>query len=351
MSDLEKGNVSTRFQTFIIAEIGVNHNGDMGIARDLIDAAANAGADAAKVQTFKAEGLILKGTSTVGYQKANSGHDDQFELLKSLELSHDQHRELVDHCDARGIEFMSTAFDLDSLQFLLDLGIKRIKIPSGEITNTPLVQLAAKAQLPMIISTGMATLDEVEACVQTVRKIWNGMAFDGDLCVLHCTTAYPTELADVNLAAMGTMKAALSEAVGYSDHTAGILVPPLAVAAGARIIEKHITLNRTMVGPDHAASIEPAELARMVTDIRQVECVLGDGVKVPQPSERETRALVRKGLKFARDLPGGHIISREDLVPLRPETGLPPVRLDSLIGRQLKAPASRLLPVQESDFE
>lgn len=346
-----KPEVSSPVRCFIIAEIGVNHNGDMDIARRLIDAAADAGADAAKVQTFKTESLILKGTETVDYQKANSGHDDQFDLLKSLELRPEQHHDLVRHCSSRNIEFMSTAFDLESLKFLLELGIARIKIPSGEITNTPLVELAAGSCLPLIISTGMATLVEVAECVRTARAVWSNLRFEGDLCVLHCTTAYPTELFDVNLAAMRTMESALSEAVGYSDHTAGILLPPLAVAAGARVIEKHITLDRTMSGPDHAASIEPMELSRMVADIRQVEDILGDGVKAPKPIEMETRALVRKGLKFARDLPAGHVVSLDDLVSLRPETGLPPSWLKRLVGRQLKASALRFVPVRESDFE
>jgi len=335
---------------FIIAEIGVNHNGDMDIARRLIDAAAAAGADAAKIQTFKAESLIVEGTSTVAYQKRNGAQEDQFKLLKSLELSKEQHREIVAYCANKGIEFMSTGFDIASVQFLIELGIKRIKIPSGEITNTPLVEMAAGTCLPLIVSTGMATLEEVAECVATIRSVWRSLSHEGDLCVLHCTSAYPTELVDVNLAAMRTMACELGEKIGYSDHTAGVFVPPLAVAAGARIIEKHITLDRTMSGPDHSASIEPDELSRMVADIRRVETTLGDGVKAPKPVEIETRALVRKGLKFARDLPKGHIISAADIITLRPETGLPPSRLKSLIGQALTAPVCAFAPVSESDF-
>lgn len=337
-------------QCFIIAEIGVNHNGNMEIARQLIDAAADAGADAAKVQTFKAENLIVEGTKTVSYQQKNSAQDDQFRLLKNLELSEAQHHELVAHCRSRGIEFMSTGFDIASLRFLIALGIQRIKIPSGEITNTPLVEMAAESRLPMIVSTGMATLDEVEECVRTIRAVWQNISHDGGLFVLHCTSAYPTELSDVNLAAMETMRSRLGEMVGYSDHTAGIIVPPLAVAAGAKVIEKHITLDRSMPGPDHAASIEPSELSKMVSTIRQVEKILGDGVKTPKPVEIETRALVRKGLKFLRDLPEGHVVTTNDIAPLRPETGLAPFRLTGLSGRRLVRPVQAFSPVEDEHF-
>lgn len=335
---------------FIIAEIGVNHNGDMDIARRLIDAAADAGADAAKVQTFRAESLIVEGTKSVAYQRKNGAQDDQFRLLKNLELSEAQHHELVAHCRSRDIEFMSTGFDIASLQFLIDLGIRRVKIPSGEITNTPLVEMAAESGLPVIVSTGMATLAEVEECVRTIRHSWQVREHGGDLTVLHCTSAYPTELSDVNLAAMATMASRLDEAVGYSDHTAGITVPSLAVAAGARVLEKHITLNRSMSGPDHAASIEPAELARMVADIRQVELILGDGIKAPTRVEIETRALVRKGLKFLRDLPEGHVVTVEDMAPMRPETGLAPLRLKGLVGQCLAQPVRAFSPVEDDHF-
>lgn len=336
---------------FIIAEIGVNHNGDLELARKLIDVAVEAGADAAKIQTFKAEDLIVAGTKTVEYQRKNGAADDQFKLLKSLELSHAQHRQLVEYCAQKGIEFMSTGFDIASLRFLVDLGIKRIKIPSGEITNAPLVEVAAGTRLPIIISTGMATLEEVGDCIRTVRDTWREIEHDGDLCVLHCTTAYPTDLSDVNLSAMGTMQMAFDENIGYSDHTAGIVVPPLAVAAGARVLEKHITLDRKMQGPDHAASIEPEELKRMVAEIRLIETILGDGIKAPKAVELDARSLVRKGLKFGRDLPKGHVVSDEDLVALRPETGLRPARLKSLVGRMLAKPAVTHGAVEEDHFE
>lgn len=320
---------------FVIAEIGVNHNGDVDLARRLIDVAADAGADAAKFQTFRADDLIVEGTEAVDYQKKDNADLTQYDLLKKLELSNDAHQALVEHCKVRGIEFMSTGFDEQSLQFLIDLGIRRIKIPSGEITNTPLLEKAAAACLPIIVSTGMATLEEVRASVDTIRAVWTSLAHEGDLIVLHCTSAYPAELSDVNLSAMATLSRELGEAVGYSDHTEGILVSALAVAAGAQLIEKHITLDKSMEGPDHAASLEPSELAQMIRDIRQVELILGDGVKAPVASELETRALVRKGLKFARALPEGHVLTRHDLVALRPETGLAPSSLRDLLGKTL----------------
>lgn len=322
-------------KTFIIAEIGVNHNGDMDIARRLIDVAAEAGADAAKFQTFKAASLIVAGTPTVAYQKKNSAENDQYQLLKSLELDEDAHQSLLEHAKARGIEFMSTGFDIASLDFLINLGISRIKIPSGEITNVPLIERAAESGLPLIISTGMADLEEVGAAISVAEGIWAQKGHEGRLDVLHCTTSYPTALEDVNLLAMRTMAERFKKPVGYSDHTAGILLPPLAVAAGASMIEKHITLDRTMTGPDHAASIEPEELKEMVRQIRQVETLLGEGIKAPRDVEIEARALVRKGLKFARDLPEGHILEASDLIVLRPETGLPPSMLRTTIGKRL----------------
>ncbi|PCI02486.1 MAG: N-acetylneuraminate synthase [Hyphomicrobiales bacterium] len=335
---------------FVIAEIGVNHNGDMNIARQLIDVAADAGADAAKFQTFRADDLIVEGTKAVAYQKKSDATLDQHKLLKGLELSFEDHRELMAHCEARGIEFMSTGFDKGSLRLLLDLGIKRVKIASGEVTNTVLVEASAEACLPIVLSTGMATLEEVAECVHTIRASWDALGYAGDLIVLHCTSAYPSLLEDVNLFAMGTLAQEFGEAVGYSDHTTGILVAPLAVAAGAQLIEKHITLDRTMVGADHAASLEPDELKAMIADIRQVEVINGDGVKAPRAAELEARSLVRKGLKFGRNLSKGHIITEDDLVPMRPETGLPPSRFKSMLGLSLNRDVLAFSPVDEADL-
>jgi sialic acid synthase SpsE len=350
MTSNKKEPTVSRQSCFVIAEIGVNHNGCLDTARALIDAAARAGADAAKFQTFRAEDLVVQGTQTVDYQKKTAGGDDQFELLRRLELDADAHEALVEHCEARGIEFMSTGFDLRSLQGLVDLGIRRIKIPSGEITNDPLVSAAAAFELPIVLSTGMATLDEIRDCVALVRSVWATRSHVGDLTILHCTSAYPTPPEDANLAAIRTMQEALNEKIGFSDHTQGIFAAPLAVALGALVIEKHITLDRGMPGPDHAASIEPEELAQMVRDIRAAETLLGSGVKEPRPVEREARALVRKGLKFARDLPEGHRLSETDFVVLRPETGLRPRNLPDLIGRRLASPVAAFTPVEKHHF-
>lgn len=330
---------------FVIAEIGVNHNGDVDLARRLIDVAADAGADAAKFQTFRTADLIVEGTEAVDYQKRDNADLNQYDLLKKLELSNEAHHELVEHCKVRGIEFMSTGFDEKSLQFLISLGIKRIKIPSGEITNTPLLEVAAASCLPIIVSTGMATLEEVRASVDAIRLVWRSLGHEGDLTVLHCTSAYPTDLIDVNLSAMATLSRELGEAVGYSDHTEGTMVSTLAVAAGARVIEKHITLDKSMEGPDHAASLEPSELAQMIRGIRETEVILGDGVKAPVGSELETRVLVRKGLKFSRALPEGHVLCREDFVTLRPETGLAPNRMKELLGKTLCCAVAEHEPV------
>jgi N-acetylneuraminate synthase len=328
-------------RAFIIAEIGVNHNGDKALAFELIERAAEAGADAVKFQSFKAEALTAKGTPTVAYQKSRDGNSDQYEMLKRLELSEELHHATAQHCKAYGIEFMSTAFDPESLDLLCELGIKRIKIPSGEITNTPYLRDNARRGLPIILSTGMADLDEVRQAVETVRAAFPaGMSGDPEsglppLTVLHCTSAYPTDFADVNLLAMRTMAEELGVPVGYSDHTVGITVPPLAVAAGAIVIEKHFTRDRSLPGPDHAASIEPDELTEMVRRIREVELILGRAEKVPTAAEMEARALVRRGLKVARDLPAGSVLAAEDIHIRRPATGLAPDRYEWAIGKRL----------------
>lgn len=327
-------------KTFVIAEIGVNHNGDRGLALELIERAAEAGADAAKFQSFKAEALTAKGTATVAYQKDRDGSGDQYEMLKRLELSEELHHVAAAHCKTFGIEFMSTAFDTGSLDLLCELGIRRIKIPSGEITNTPYLRDNARRGLPVILSTGMADLEEVRRAVETVKAampatIAQDPAGLPPLIVLHCTTAYPTGFADVNLRAMRTMADELGVPIGYSDHTVGVTVPPLAVAAGALVIEKHFTRDRTLPGPDHAASIEPDELTEMVRRIREVELILGSPVKEPSAAEMEARALVRRGLKIARDLPAGSVLTHDDIHIRRPATGLAPDRYDWAAGKRL----------------
>ncbi|UYO41989.1 N-acetylneuraminate synthase family protein [Rhodopseudomonas palustris] len=326
-------------KTFVIAEIGVNHNGSLDLAIQLVDAAAAAGAHAAKFQTFKADAITARNTATVAYQKS-AGDDDQYVMLKKLELSEKDYRAVAAHCAARGIEFMSTAFDAGSLDILCDIGIRRIKVPSGEVTNVPYLEDCARRGLPIILSTGMTDLDEVRAGVDILRSAMpTNFAQDPadlpPLIVLHCTSAYPTALEDVNLGAMTTMAAELGVPVGYSDHTQGILVPPIAVASGALVIEKHITLDRTMAGPDHAASLQPDELKSMVASIAAVETILGDGRKQPRPAEMEARALVRRGAKAARDMAAGTVLCEGDGVLLRPATGISPAEFSRLPGKRL----------------
>ena len=333
---------------FFIAEIGVNHNGDMDLARKLIDASVDAGAHAAKFQTFTAERTITKGTKTVAYQKDNAGEDDQHAMLKKLELAPEVHGDLRDYCDRLGIEFMSTAFDREALAFLVELGIKRIKIPSGELTNTPFLRDCASYELPVILSTGMASMEEVVEAVALIQGYQTtNVADDGSpmLTVLHCTSAYPAPFADCNLRAIATLSEKFSIPVGYSDHSSGIALAPAAVALGATLIEKHITLDRNLAGPDHAASIEPNELQQMIEHVNAVEQALGDGVKAPRGSEPETAKLVRRGLKAGGDLPAGHVLSENDIAILRPETGLAPSQLEVTLGRQLAQDVSNGDPI------
>lgn len=343
-------------KTFVIAEIGVNHNGDRKLALELIEKAARAGADAAKFQSFKADKLIARGTATVAYQKARDGSADQHEMLRRLELSEELHNAAAEHCAACGIEFLSTAFDASSLDLLVSLGIRRIKVPSGEVTNHPYLKDCARRGLPIILSTGMADLEEVRAAVGIVRDTMpDDLPADPfglpPLTVLHCTSAYPTDLQDVNLRAMLTMAGEFGVPVGYSDHTVGITVPPLAVAAGAIVIEKHFTSDRTLPGPDHAASIEPDELTEMVRRIREVETILGSGSKAPTEAEKEAGTLVRRGLKAVRDLEAGHVLSEDDIAILRPATGLPPSEYERIIGRRLTSAIAARDPIEASAIE
>lgn len=326
-------------KTFVIAEIGVNHNGSLDLAMQLVDAAAAAGAQAVKFQTFKADKITARNTATVAYQKS-AGGDDQHAMLRKLELSDEDHRKIAAHCAALGVEFMSTAFDSASLDLLCDIGIHRIKVPSGEVTNVPYLEDCARRGLPIILSTGMADLDEVRIAVKILLKAMPARLPDDPaglppLVVLHCTSAYPTAPEDVNLGAMATMAADLGVPVGYSDHTRGTLVTPIAVACGALIIEKHVTLDRAMVGPDHAASLEPDELREMIVSIAAVETIMGDGHKLPRPAEMEARALVRRGAKAARDIEAGEVLREDDCILLRPSTGISPAEFSRLPGKRL----------------
>jgi N,N'-diacetyllegionaminate synthase len=324
---------------FVIAEAGVNHNGSEELAFQLVEAAAKAGADAVKFQTFKAENLVVKGTATAEYQKKQTGIDDQFAMIKSLELSEDLHRKLAAHCRKCDIEFMSTAFDIEAAHFLVDIGIERLKIPSGEVTNLPLIREFVLFNKPMILSTGMSSLDEVREAVATVKEERAKLGYLEPLAevltVLHCTSNYPAKVEDVNLRAMQTMALDLGLPVGYSDHTQGTLISVAAVAMGAQVIEKHFTMDRNLLGPDHKASLEPDELVSMVHQIRQIEASLGDGVKAPRSSELPVRDLVRRSVTLVKDKNSGEVIEEQDVVLLRPGTGIPPKYLQEIIGRQL----------------
>ncbi|WP_372738510.1 N-acetylneuraminate synthase [Neptunomonas sp.] len=326
---------------FIIAEAGVNHNGSAELALKLVDAAAEAGADAVKFQTFKADKLVTKYAATAEYQKKHTGSDDQYTMLKSLELSDDFHKVLFEHCKRKDIEFISTPFDKDAADFLVGLGMEKLKVPSGELTNIPLIEHFAAYNKPIILSTGMADLGEVREAVNAVQAIRDQKGFKEPLAdkltILHCTSNYPTRNEDVNLKAIQTIACEFALPVGYSDHTKGTLISVASVAMGATVVEKHFTLDKNLSGPDHQSSLEPDELASMVKQIRQVSTCLGDGIKVPRANELPIRELVRRSVVLARDMKLGDTLQPDDLVLLRPGTGIPPKDLATLLGRKLKA--------------
>jgi N,N'-diacetyllegionaminate synthase len=318
-------------QTLVIAEAGVNHNGDLKLAFQLVEAAAKVGADVVKFQTFRAQDLATNEADKAAYQKENTGDSDsQLAMLQKLELTSEQHIQLIDHCKYCGIEFLSTAFDPVSVDFLASLNLRRWKIPSGEITNLPYLRKIGLRKQRVILSTGMANLGEIEAAIYVLEK--SGISRDW-ITVLHCTTDYPVPLDDVNLRAMQTLARAFGVAVGYSDHTDGIAVPIAAVAMGATVIEKHLTLDRTMEGPDHRASLEPDQFAAMVQGIRAIERALGDGIKRPTVSERANLPILRKSLVAARAIQAGEPFTLDNITAKRPSTGISPMYWDSLIGR------------------
>lgn len=325
---------------FVIAEAGVNHNGSADLALKLVEAAADAGADAVKFQTFSADKLVRDGTKTADYQQDQTGEVDQFTLLRKLELPASVYPDLVSRCHELGIEFMSTPFDPESVDFLLKLGMHRIKVPSGEITNLPFLEYLAMKQLPLIVSTGMADLDEVGEGVAVIRQTWSrhGLADPQPrmLTLLHCTSNYPADFKDVNLLAMQTLARKFGVPVGYSDHTQGMVVAIAAVSLGATVIEKHLTLARNMPGPDHQASLEPSEFRDMVDSIHTVETSLGTGEKMPTASELPIRELVRRSVTVKRPLIAGQIIAADDVVLLRPGTGIAPRDLSRVIGMRAR---------------
>lgn len=314
---------------FVIAEVGVNHNGSPEIAKKMIDAAAEAGADAVKFQTFKADSLVRKDAQKAAYQQDNATDksESQYEMLKKLELTESVHRELIDYCKIKGIMFLSTPFDIDSIGMLLDCGISIMKVPSGEITNYPYLREIARTGKPLIMSTGMCELEEVEAAVQVLKD--NGSS---RITLLHCNTEYPTPMQDVNLRAMCTLQEELGLPVGYSDHTRGIEVPIAAAAMGAVVIEKHFTLDRNMEGPDHRASLEPDELRAMVQAIRNIESALGDGVKRPSVSEMKNRDVARKSIVAKTNIRKGEVFTEENLTAKRPGSGISPMHWNRVIG-------------------
>jgi N-acetylneuraminate synthase/N,N'-diacetyllegionaminate synthase len=315
---------------FVIAEAGVNHNGDLKMARALIDVAVEAGADAVKFQTFSAERLVTTDAPKAEYQLQTTGDtESQFEMLKRLELSADAHRELQSYCKERGIIFLSTPFDEEAVDLLDELGVPAFKISSGDLTNSPLLKYVASKGKPVILSTGMSELSELIEAVSVLN-----MAGCENPVLLHCVSSYPADPAEINLRAMNTMRSAFDVPVGFSDHTAGIHLSLTAVALGACVIEKHFTLDRTLAGPDHRASLEPAELRELVQSIRMVESALGSGRKVPAPSEIETAKMARRSLVAARDIPAGVTLEREMVIMRRPGTGLSPAMLDTVLGQE-----------------
>ena len=316
---------------FIIAEAGVNHNGSIELAKKLIEAAALAGADAIKFQSFKADRLVSKKAEKAAYQKETSNAcETQYNMLKKLELDESAHQELMAYCKERKIEFLSSAFDLGSIDLLRSLGLKKFKIPSGEITNLPYLQKIGALKTKVILSTGMANIGEIEDAIDVLVSA--GTVRD-DITILHCNTEYPTPFEDVNLTAMVTIREALKVRVGYSDHTLGIEVPIAAVALGAEIIEKHFTLDKNMEGPDHKASLEPVEFETMVRAIRNIEMALGSGVKKPSPSERKNLLLARKSIHTSRPVMKGELFTEKNLTMLRPGDGIPPSFLATILGR------------------
>jgi len=318
-------------RTLIIAEAGVNHNGDLGLARQLIDAAADAGADLVKFQTFNASRQVTRLAKKAAYQtQMTDGKESQHDMLQRLELTESSHHELIAHCATRGIGFFSTGFDIESIDLLLSLGQRLFKIPSGEITNLPYLRHIGQLGKNTILSTGMASLGDIEAAIDVLELAGTPRA---NITVLHCTTEYPTPMAEVNLRAMQSIQAAFGVAVGYSDHTQGIEVAIAAVAMGASVIEKHFTLDRNLPGPDHQASLEPAELKAMVVAVRNIEAALGDGIKRLTPSEARNKPAARKSLVASKAIMAGEVFNAQNITAKRPGTGISPMQWDEVIGR------------------
>lgn len=314
---------------FIIAEAGVNHNGDINLARKLVDAAKEAGADAVKFQTFKAENVVTKYAETADYQKRTTGFGSQYEMIKKLELSEHEFRELAEYARERDTIFLSSPFCNESVDLLDEIGVPAFKIASGEITNIPLLKHISSKEKPVILSTGMATLGEIEEALKAIKN--GGVT---DIILLHCVTSYPAKIEEINLRAIQTLKHAFKLPVGFSDHTIDIMVPAVAVALGACVIEKHFTLNRKMPGPDHKASLEPYEFKEMVKVIRDIEKALGDGIKKPTEDEERIKKFARRSIVAKINIPKGALITEDMLALKRPNMGIPPNFLNVIVGRK-----------------
>lgn len=319
-------------KTFIIAEAGVNHNGSFELAKQLVDKAVWAGADCIKFQTFNSKNLVSKNAQKAEYQKKTTdSSESQLEMLKKLELSKEEFIELRDYCNQKGIMFLSTPFDLESIDFLASIGVKTWKIPSGEITNYPFLRAIGKRKESVIMSTGMCTLDEVRDAIKVLKDFGTT-----DITLLHCTTEYPAPYDSVNLNAMLTLQNEFAFKVGYSDHTNGIEIPVAAVAMGATVIEKHFTLDKNMEGPDHKASLEPEELKQMVQSIKNVDAALGDGAKQPSDVEKKNIAIARKSIVAACDIKKGEMFTEENLTAKRPGNGISPMNWAEVLGKIAK---------------
>ncbi|CAB4569529.1 unannotated protein [freshwater metagenome] len=318
----------------VIAEAGVNHNGDIKIAKSLVDVAVDAKADIVKFQTFSAERQVTKNASKAAYQRETTASDEtQYSMLKKLELNVEMHVELISYCKSRNIEFLSTGFDIQSVDLLQNLGQRLFKIPSGEITNYSYLKHIGELRKPVILSTGMSDLNEIKSALDIFEKTGLPKNF---ITILHCTTSYPAPMIDVNLKAMQTIHKEFDVAVGYSDHTLGIEISIAAVALGASIIEKHFTLDRNLYGPDHKSSLEPKELKEMVKAIRNIELALGDGVKQMMPSEKSNRAIVRKSLVAIKEIKSGDVFSLDNVAAKRPGNGISPMNWNKIVGKKSK---------------
>ncbi|EAI3388109.1 N,N'-diacetyllegionaminate synthase [Campylobacter coli] len=319
-------------KALIIAEAGVNHNGDLNLAKKLIEVAAKSGADFVKFQSFKAELCVSKNAKKAAYQLKTTAKDEsQLEMIKKLELDFNAHQLLISHAKQCGIAFLSTPFDLESIELLDDLGLEVFKIPSGEITNLPYLKKIAKLNKKIILSTGMSNLGEIEAALEILCQ---GGTQRANITLLHCTTEYPAPFDEVNLKAMQTLKNAFNLDVGYSDHTKGIHISLAAIALGASVIEKHFTLDKNMSGPDHKASLEPDELQELCTKIREIESALGDGIKQASKSERKNIEIARKSLVAKKKIKKGEIFSEENLTTKRPASGISAMRYDEYLGKK-----------------